>query len=415
MTAEASFGVDQPVDAIATGRDTSLFEGDMAALHGALRDRIAGRRVLATGAAGSIGAATVETLLRFEPAAVIVVDQNENALAELTRRLRSRPEGIGATDLRTLPLDYGAPVTTRLIAEEAPFDLALHFAAIKHVRSEKDAYSLIQMIDTNVVKLTKLLKALGDVGFSGRFFAVSTDKAANPTSFMGATKRLMEHATFQIGAEAAPGATMTSARFANVAFSNGSLLQSWENRLMLAQPLAAPRETRRYFVSREESGQICAIAAVMAPAGAVVIPRLDPQKELTSLETVARRFLQRSGYVPALYEDEDAARAGLISDRAAGRWPLLLTPLDTAGEKPFEEFVAQDERAVEIGLSSLLAVERAPVDQETLRDVVRTLEALTLGDGTAGGRDEIKAMIGRVEPAFLQTHKDSLRHLDERL
>lgn len=401
-------------DAVATGRAHSLFGDDMRMAADALRARVAGRRILAVGAAGTIGSATVETILSFAPAAITVVDQNENALAELVRRLRSRPGGVGATELRTLPIDYGAPVMARLIAEEPPFDLVLHFAAIKHVRSEKDIYSLLQMIDTNVVKLARLLHSLGRRGFGGRLFAVSTDKAANPTSFMGATKRVMEHVAFQIGAEAAPDAEITSARFANVAFSNGSLLQSFENRLALGQPLAAPQDTRRYFVSRRESGQICAIAAAFAPPGAIVIPRLDPEKQLTLLEAVARRFLERAGLTPAIYEEETAARAGLASDRAAGRWPLLLTPLDTVGEKPFEEFVGSSERADDIGLSALLAVRRAPVPAAELREVVQALEALVL-DVAAPGRADVKALIGQLEPSFLATHRDSERHLDQRM
>jgi FlaA1/EpsC-like NDP-sugar epimerase len=398
---------------VATGRSDSLFAADLKAARGALTAQTAGRRILAIGAAGTIGTATVETLLPHEPAAVVVVDQNENALAELVRRLRSRPEGLGQTEFRTLPIDYGSPVMARLIAEEPPFDMVLHFAAIKHVRSEKDVYSVLQMIDTNIVKFARLLRALGKHGFAGRLFSVSTDKAANPTSFMGATKRVMEHVVFQLGAEAVPEAAITSARFANVAFSNGSLLQSFEQRLALAQPLAAPKETRRYFVSRRESGQICAIAAAHAPSGAVVIPRLDPEKELTPLETVARRFLARAGYEPAVYVNEADARAAMNRDPAAGRWPLLLTPLDTVGEKPFEEFVAANERAAEIGLSSILAVERGAVELETLRRVVGGLEAVV--SGTAGGRDEAKNLIGRIEPSFLETHRDSLRHLDERM
>lgn len=401
-------------DATATGRAASLFAEDLAAAEGALRDAFAGKRVLAVGAAGTIGGSTVETLLAYDPAEIIVVDQNENALAELTRRLRSRPDGLGRTGLHTLPIDYGAAATARLIAEAPAFDAVLHFAAIKHVRSEKDAYSLLQMIDTNIVKLRRLLGWLGERDFDGRFFAVSTDKAANPSSFMGATKRVMEHVAFQLGARLAPGAAVTSARFANVAFSNGSLLQAWEQRLELGQPLAAPRATRRYFVSREESGQICALAAARAPAGAVAIPRLDPESQLVELEAVARRFLAGEGLQPVICADEAAARAEM-REAAPGRWPLLLTPLDTAGEKPFEEFVAAGERAVEIGLPNLLAVERRAVDDALLGDVLDALERLVHDAAAPLDRHAIKALIGRVEPQFLETHRDSERHLDMRM
>ena len=199
------------------------------------------------------------------------------------------------------------------------------------------------MFDTNIIKQARLLGWLAEQGFSGRYFSVSTDKAANPASIMGATKRVMEHVMFDDDVSPVRAAAITSARFANVAFSNGSLLQSFATRLAKREPLAVPRDTQRYFVSLQKSGQICLAAATLPPDRLIVIPRLDPREHLVSLQDVAERFLRRNGLEPACYVDEEAARFGVEQERASGRWPLLLSPLDTSGEKPYEEFVGEGE------------------------------------------------------------------------
>lgn len=406
------------IDTVATGRGESLFAADIADQRAALQARFAGRRLLVIGGAGSIGARTLDCALDCAPAEVVVLDQNENALADLMRDLRARPGGVGATRLRALPLDYGSEAARALIADGPPPDVVLHFAAIKHVRSEKDVFSVLQMIDTNLVKLARLIGWLSGAGFDGALFAVSTDKAANPTSFMGATKRVMEHVLFDLGRAALPQARITSARFANVAFSNGSLLQSFERRLALGQPLAAPRETRRYFVSREEAGQICALAAAAIPNGAVAVPALEPEAHLTLLADVATRFLRHHGFEAEICDDEAAAIAAAAdgSLRRAGRWPLLLTPLDTVGEKPFEEFVADGETSADAGLAALRAVSRAAVDPAALRAVMDALAAmLSPGGAAALDKSAVKALIGRIEPAFLATHREAAQHLDDRL
>ncbi len=398
-------------DIVATGRLSPLFDEDLAIAEPSIAAEVAGKRIIAIGGAGTIGAATVERLLDYAPRAVTVIDQNENALAELTRRLRARPGGLGATEFQALPIDYGAPIFAQFLAQEPAADLVLNFAAIKHVRSEKNAYSLVQMIDTNIVKFARLLRLLGSLGFCGRLFTVSTDKAANPTSFMGATKRLMEHVAFDLGAEWAPKATITSARFANVAFSNGPLLESFERRLALGQPLAAPRETRRYFVSRVESGQICAIAATHAPAGAIMFPRLDPERELIPLRDVAERFLVDAGYEPEFCVEERQAQESVDAARAVGRWPVLLTAGDTAGEKPFEEFVAIGEGVQEVGLPNLRAIERAVVPRAALEEAVARLELMAVKHPPSD-QSVIKDAIALVEPAFLEMHRTSNKHLD---
>lgn len=405
---------------LATGREAPLFSADLAMACERVGERVAGRRILAIGAAGSIGAATVHVLAGFAPAALHVVDQNENELAELVRGLRSRPGGLDIADFRTLPLDYGSSAMRLLLHVEAPYDLVLNFAAIKHVRSEKDVFSMMQMFDTNIRKQAQLLRWLAETRFAGRFFSVSTDKAANPSSFMGATKRLMEHVMFS--GEAAPGlqATVTSARFANVAFSNGSLLQSFQRRLEQQQPLAAPEATRRYFVSLEEAGQLCTLAATCGDDRMILVPRLDPQEHLVLLEDVATGFLREMGLEPQRVGSEEEARASVVPFSQKGSWPLLLTPLDTAGEKPYEEFVAAGETVMPLELPNLLAVPYKPAERGLVEALVRDIEDLFATVGSTASphlpeKNFLKTLVARIEPSFLETHKMSEKSLDLRL
>ncbi len=400
----------------ATGRDVSFFANDMQQEEAQLRDMLAGARILAIGAAGSIGSSTVRVMADFDPAALHVVDQNENELAELVRSLRSRPQGLSIADFRALPLDYGSPAFVGLLAAEGPYDIVLNFAAIKHVRSEKDSFSTLQMFDTNLRKQAKLLALLDRSSFCGRYFSVSTDKAANPSSMMGASKRAMEHVMFadELGSDARRFA-VTSARFANVAFSNGSLLQAFQRRLEAGEPLAVPRDTHRYFVSLQESGEICTLGALIPPTGSIVVPRLDPQEHLVMLENVVRSFLTHHGLKAEIYDDESAARMGVAEARSRGCWPLLLTPLDTVGEKPYEEFVGEGEKVTEIGLPNLGAVNYRPAPAGSVRRLVDELEIIFSSSLADTGKDTLRDMLARLEPAFAKTHRMSGKNLDERI
>jgi FlaA1/EpsC-like NDP-sugar epimerase len=406
-----SINLDQTVlDRAVLGRDRSHFEADLTYQREALREAVTGKRILVVGGGGTIGSATTRLIADLGPAALHVVDQSENYLAELVRDLRGRPSGLAVNDFRTLPLDYGSPVMGRYLAETMRFDAVLNFAALKHVRSEKDVYSLLQMIDTNVVRHIRFRRWLQNGSHGARYFAVSTDKAANPTSLMGASKRLMEDVVFDESL-AVPG-VRTTARFANVAFSNGSLLQGFLARLAKQQPLAVPRDTRRYFVSQAESGQICLLASMLGQPDTVLFPRLDPRSELQLLETVASRVLEVAGYEPVSFEDESEARAAVPRLASRGRYPLLLTPLDTSGEKPYEEFVGHNESLIESGLHTLAAVRHIPT-QALSRDVIALLEdAVNRVDGTIEKRSIVDA-IQSVVPGF--AHRETGKSLDDRL
>lgn len=394
-----------------------MFSGDMRERAADMAECIGGMRILAIGAAGSIGSSTVRTLMGFRPAAVHIVDQNENALAELVRQLRSAPEPLQVDDFRTLPLDYGAAATRQLMLAEGPYDRVLNFAAIKHVRSEKDGFSIMQMFDTNIIKQARFMEWLAESSPDADYFSVSTDKAANPVSFMGATKRIMEHVLFDPAYSEGITGTINTARFANVAFSNGSLPQAWQYRLERSEPLACPKDIRRYFVSLEESGHICALASLFAPDRTVAIPDLDPLEHLRPLQEIAEAFLRHCGFEPALYDNEEEAKAAMARDRSKGYWPLLLTPADTGGEKPYEEFVGDGETAIDIGLSALRAVRWAGLRHGgSISELIERMGPVISGTPGAPTPDKefLKSMIGSIEPGFLTAHRDSALNLDQR-
>jgi len=387
------------------GRTESLLADDYSNHRPAIEAAVSGARVLVVGGAGSIGAMVTELLVEFRPAALHVLDIDENGLAELVRDFRSR--GVLVGDFRTLPLDFGSPITERLLRDSPRYDVVMNFAALKHVRSEKDVYSLLQMLDTNVVKHSRFIEWLGRYGHAERYFAVSTDKAANPVSLMGASKRLMEDVVFAVST-----AITTSARFANVAFSNGSLLQSFLIRLGKRQPLAAPRDTRRYFVSLREAAELCLLAATAAPTGHLLVPRFDPTRDLRPLDVIAAETLRHCGFEPALYDDGARALAHLPAELARGRYPLVLTPLDTSGEKPYEEFWAEDESPVELGFKQLLGIPHVGGGADAHAITVLQLAALIAEPAQPTDKTEIIRMIAGAVGGFW--HRETGRSLDDR-
>lgn len=326
------------IDRHVTGRDESLFAADLAAHSDELRAAIAGRSVLVIGGAGTIGSSFIRALLPFEPARLVVVDLSENGLTELTRDLRSTTGQFVPVDFTTYPISFGDPVFARMMRTEGPFDIVAHFAAHKHVRSEKDRYSIEAMVENNVMNTVALLDLLLEHP-PAHFFCVSTDKAANPANVMGASKKLMEEAVLAYSAHL----PVVTARFANVAFSQGSLPAGFLERIAKGQPLSAPHDVRRYFVSPAESGQLCLLACVLGSPGDIFFPELDEPRML-SFSTIADALLREQGYTPEPTATEDDAR-----DAAARRhpedstWPVYYFASETSGEKPFEEFYTDDE------------------------------------------------------------------------
>jgi len=388
-----------------TGRPTSMFAPDMVAQLPALRSALGGARVVVVGAAGSIGAATVRVLARFPLRRLVLCDVNENGLVELLRDLRSQREPIAAEVVRVAPLDAGAPAMATLVRDEPVPDFVLNFAASKHVRAERDVPSLLHLLKTNVLLQTRLQHWFG--GPATRRFSVSTDKAANPVSLMGASKRLMEHVLFGQGAEAALAVT---ARFANVAFSAGSLLESWTYRYEKGQAMAVPRGVRRYFVSEAEAGELCTLAAVLGPGGHVLVPVLNPTIDMRPMVDVLGDVLAAWGRSPRLVPDEAAAR---IAEPTMYDWPVLVTDPDTPGEKSYEEFVGAGERAEPTVFAALQAIRPTAVPTDLLSAIVRQVEAWCANPPATLSKADIVECLGAAVPEL--RHIESARSLDDRM
>jgi len=324
-------------EALATGRTESLLAADVAAHHAELAAGIGGSRIAVVGAAGSIGSAVVRTLLRFRPRGLALLDISENNLVELVRDLRSSPGVVIPDDFATLPIAMGSLEFTRYFAEGQPFDLFFNLAAIKHVRSEKDVYCLVRMVETNVLAMDGFL-----AGHRPRFrkvFAVSSDKAANPANLMGATKMAMEQVLLHRSGEQA----FSTARFANVAFSDGSLPYGFLRRIENRQAIAAPADVRRYFISHQEAGELCVLSAICGGNRDVFFPRLDSGKDEKTFAGIACDLLRALGYepVPCATAEEAKARAAELIPRR--QWPCHFFASDTTGEKDCEEFFVDGE------------------------------------------------------------------------
>jgi FlaA1/EpsC-like NDP-sugar epimerase len=342
-----------------------------------------------------------------------VVDQNENDLAELVRYLRNKIGDLSSTDFRTFPLDFGSLIMFRFLTEMPAYDFVLNFAALKHVRSEKDVYSLLRMYDVNLVKAARFFGWLSKRQASFRYFCVSTDKAADPVNLMGASKHLMERLIFSDEFLTCSTQTAASARFANVAFSKGSLLESFLIRLNNRQPLAVPEKTLRYFISPEESGQICVLAAFCAPNRHVLIPALEAGSDLVELEEVADMVLHQFGLRPQRYKDELLAKDSVQVDLEKGCYPVLLTPLDTSGEKPYEEFVGDGEKTVDIGMTVLLGIEHEPKPTGPLMSFIQFLEETMSRSETPITKGDIVERVKCLIPNF--KHRETEKNLDERM
>ena len=319
-------------------RQKSYFEKDIKNNFNTLNNNILNKSVLVIGGAGTIGSSYIKELLKFKPSKLIVVDFNENGLTELTRELRSTNFLNYNIDFRTYPISLNDKVFDKLFIKESKFDIVANFAAHKHVRSEKDIFSIEALIKNNVGGAIKLLDLVNKSGVE-HFFSVSTDKAANPVNIMGASKSLME----KIILSYKNNFKVATARFANVAFSNGSLLDGFINRLNKRQPLSCPNDVKRFFVSPEESGQICLLASIVGKSGDVFFPKFDFNLDQIYFKDVALEFLNFIGLIPDIMSSEDAARNYKFDNRESKKYPIYFFKTNTSGEKLYEEFYTDDE------------------------------------------------------------------------
>ena len=322
-----------------TKRSDSLLIKDLLKNEDRLKNEINNKSVLVIGGAGTIGSSYIKALLKFHPSKLVVVDINENGLTELVRDLRSSLEYNIPIEFITYPINFGHKVFKNLFTNHGPFSIVANFAAHKHVRSEKDVFSIQAMIENNVLQARKLLDLLLK-NPPEHFFCVSTDKAANPVNIMGASKKLMEELIMAYSSQL----NITTARFANVAFSNGSLPLGFINRLNKKQPWSCPLGIKRFFVSPEESGQLCLIASVLGSSGDIFFPKLDENIDMIPFENIAKDLLKYLGLeIDFCQSEEEAKRKAKLLTQDSRKFPVYFFGSDTSGEKTFEEFYTKEE------------------------------------------------------------------------
>lgn len=331
--------LDEFIGKYVTKRSKSMFLKDTSDHKEQLSEKIAGKKVLVIGGAGSIGSSFIKAMLPFKPEALVVVDTNENALAELTRDLRSTKGMYVPEDYIPYPMDFASPVFEKMFRSRGGFDIVGNFSAHKHVRSEKDIYSVEALLQNNVLHAKKLLDLLAEYP-PEEYFCVSTDKAANPVNIMGASKRIMEDVIFSYSDKF----PVKTARFANVAFSNGSLPAGFLSRIQKLQPLSAPSDVKRYFVSPEESGQICMLSCMIGANREIFFPRLEEEQMMT-FDKIATALLEEYGYeVLQCESDEEAIEKAEALKAGSMRYPVHYSGSDTSGEKAYEEFYVESEK-----------------------------------------------------------------------
>lgn len=389
------------------GRRQSMFAEDMETHRELLDNELRGKSVMVIGGAGTIGSAFIREVLAFEPAKLLVVDTNENGLAEVIREIRSSQLPVPET-LTTYPMDLGHPLTLRMIDEEGPFDVVANFAALKHVRSEKNVLTSAYLVDNNVTKAEALLTTLLKKP-PKHFFCVSTDKAANPVNVMGATKRLMEDLAFGVSDQI----KSTTARFANVAFSNGSLLDCFLYRLRKQQPFSMPGDVKRYLVSSEESGQLCLLACITGQSREVFTPKLDPETDQHFFTSVATQLLERVGYEFERCDSEDEARQKMASLGESKRYPCHVFQTDTTGEKTEEIFSSAEEDVDDKRYQGIRVVKSnqrfATLDE--VRDAVRELDQLFANSSCT--KEQVIDCLEKHLPTF--RHQERHKNLDSRM
>ena len=384
-----------------------MFHSDIEKNKVTLAKKINGKSVLVIGGAGTIGSSFIKALLPFSPASLVVVDTNENALAELSRDIRSTKGMFVPDDYLPYPMDYASSVFEKMFRSRGGFDIVGNFSAHKHVRSEKDIYSIEALLQNNVLHAKLLLDLLSEFP-PEEYFCVSTDKAANPVNIMGASKRIMEDVIFSYSDKF----SVKTARFANVAFSNGSLPAGFLTRIQKLQPLSAPSDIKRYFVSPVESGQICLLAAMLGSNREIFFPKLEKAQMMT-FDTIGTELLKANGYeVLNCASDEEAIEKAEDLKKGSRLYPVHYSVSDTSGEKPFEEFVTNTENADYERFTSLGVITGKQIpDKEKIARLFRYLN--TAFDKPETTKEEVIAIMKDYLPNF--DHIETGKSLDSKM
>lgn len=374
-------------------RERSLFYTDLEANKEKLSSEIQGKSLLVIGGAGTIGSSFIKAALNFKPAKLVVVDINENGLTELVRDLRSTDGQFIPTEFYTYPLSFDNPAFRKLFLAHGPFDILANFAAHKHVRSEKDVYSIEALLENNLIKAKGLLDLL--IKYPPKhFFCVSTDKAANPVNIMGASKKMMEELILSYSDHF----KVSTARFANVAFSNGSLLEGFLKRIEKQQPLSCPADVTRFFVSPKESGEICLMACILGNTSEIFFPKLDMKRDLVNFADIFPPLLRELGYEPFICSSEEEARKNvhLIQE---GKYPIYVFKTDTSGEKLYEEFYTETETYDLHKFEALGVISKtATYKSSEFNAVIEELQALLAKETTT--KSDIVAWLNKYIPEF---------------
>jgi FlaA1/EpsC-like NDP-sugar epimerase len=387
------------------GRTRGLLASDICELEEKLTTEVMHSRFLVIGGAGTIGKAVTREIFRRSPASLHVVDISENNLVELVRDIRST-FGYIEGDFQTFALDSGSVEFSALMNAGEGYDYVLNLSALKHVRSEKDPYTLMRMIEVNIFNTLSTVEIFK--GELKNYFCVSTDKAANPVNMMGATKRIMELFLMQKSFTQ----SISMARFANVAFSDGSLLHGFQQRFQLRQPLSAPRDVKRYFITSREAGELCLIASILGDNRDIFFPKLDDELHLTSFVDIASRFVSELGFQPYICDTEEQARIKAESLIGKGLWPCYFFDSDTTGEKPFEEFYTDLERPDFTRFKSLGVVPNtAMADADLLENFEQSYRKLR--QSGAWSRTSLVDLLKSVLPDLV--HLETGKFLDQRM
>ncbi len=388
------------------GRNQELFDIDIDKYDEKLKNIVSKSRFLVLGGAGSIGQAVTKEIFKRNPQKLHVADISENNMVELVRDIRSSFGYING-DFQTFALDIGSIEYDAFIKADGQYDYVLNLSALKHVRSEKDPFTLMRMIDVNVFNTDKTIQQSIDAG-AKKYFCVSTDKAANPVNMMGASKRIMEMFLMRKSEDIA----ISTARFANVAFSDGSLLHGFNQRIQKKQPIVAPNDIKRYFVTPQESGELCLMSCIFGENRDIFFPKLSEALHLISFADIAVKYLKQIGYEPHLCESEDEARELAKTLPAQGKWPCLFTSSDTTGEKDFEEFFTDKETLDMARFDNLGIIKNDPLYQQELLELFEQKIGQMKSD-RQWTKEEIVQLFFTMIPDF--GHKETGKYLDSKM